>query len=260
MKNCFFFDMDGTLYNRKFHEVSSNTIEALNILKNNGHMVCLASSRCLDELKHLPLNIREFPFDVMILDGGAYILDEQKNTLEEHPIDPSIVLSFDAFCKENDLTYRYSTKEHNYWGTKSDLFWHNLWMMLYLSTPVYKQYENEKAMSLFVRFQNSEHEKRIQEIGKDCGMVRYIDCYEVRANGFNKAKAIQRIKEQYEIDQIYCFGDGDNDIEMIECADVGIAMGNARDVLKKVADIVIDTIDNEGIYKYLLENNMLEEV
>ena len=47
------------------------------------------------------------------------------------------------------------------------------------------------------------------------------------------------------------FGDGENDIEMLEYAGIGIAMGNSDDMVKKSADYVTDCIDNEGIEKAL---------
>ena len=43
------------------------------------------------------------------------------------------------------------------------------------------------------------------------------------------------------------FGDGENDMEMLEFAGVGIAMGNAEDMVKKSADYVTDSVDNRGI-------------
>lgn len=48
---------------------------------------------------------------------------------------------------------------------------------------------------------------------------------------------------------VIAIGDGLNDIEMISEAGIGIAMGNANDLLKEKADIVTDTIDNDGLYK-----------
>ena len=52
-------------------------------------------------------------------------------------------------------------------------------------------------------------------------------------------------------ERTYCVGDGRNDIDMLKEADVGIAMGNACEELKKVADIVIGCVDEDGIYTYL---------
>lgn len=43
------------------------------------------------------------------------------------------------------------------------------------------------------------------------------------------------------------FGDGGNDIPIIEYAGTGVAMGNATDDVKAAADYVADTVDEDGI-------------
>lgn len=47
------------------------------------------------------------------------------------------------------------------------------------------------------------------------------------------------------------FGDDYADIGMLKMIGLGIAMGNAIDDVKKIADIIIDTNDNDVIGKYL---------
>ena len=47
--NGYFFDMDGTLYNNRFHEVSEKTFKMLNELQSQGHFVALSTSRCQSE-------------------------------------------------------------------------------------------------------------------------------------------------------------------------------------------------------------------
>lgn len=54
------------------------------------------------------------------------------------------------------------------------------------------------------------------------------------------------------------FGDAENDIEMIKEAGIGVAMGNAMDSVKKVADVVTSSNDENGIGQViddLLEGN-----
>ena len=47
------------------------------------------------------------------------------------------------------------------------------------------------------------------------------------------------------------FGDGGNDITMLRHVGYGIAMGNARDEVKSVADYVTDTVDEDGVVQAL---------
>ena len=47
---------------------------------------------------------------------------------------------------------------------------------------------------------------------------------------------------------VYAFGDSFNDSEMLEEAGVGIAMGNAKEELKEIADYITSPIDQDGIW------------
>ena len=50
---------------------------------------------------------------------------------------------------------------------------------------------------------------------------------------------------------MYGIGDASNDISLMNAVDVGIAMGNAPDYLKKRADYITDSVDKDGVVKAL---------
>ncbi|MBA2174509.1 HAD family phosphatase [Halobacillus locisalis] len=74
----------------------------------------------------------------------------------------------------------------------------------------------------------------------------------VRA-GMNKAVGLDKISRYFHIpkDRIIAFGDEDNDLEMIDYAGVGVAMGNAIDELKGVAKHVTHSNEQDGIGQFL---------
>ena len=74
------------------------------------------------------------------------------------------------------------------------------------------------------------------------------------AKGMTKVKAIEMLLNKLNIrkEEIIAIGDGDNDIEMIKYAGIGIAMLNAPDIVKKHADIITKySNNNDGIYEVL---------
>ena len=73
----------------------------------------------------------------------------------------------------------------------------------------------------------------------------------------DKIEAIQWCKERFDLDTVICFGDGQNDIEMIRQADLGICMQNGHPDLKKVADLVIGDVNEDGIYQFLNESHRI---
>lgn len=76
---------------------------------------------------------------------------------------------------------------------------------------------------------------------------------EIVKKGLNKAVGLQKIAHYYNIpeERIIAFGDEDNDLEMIDYAGVGVAMGNAIDELKSIAKHVTDTNENHGVSAFL---------
>ena len=65
----------------------------------------------------------------------------------------------------------------------------------------------------------------------------------------SKAEGISRVIAGYGIgrEEVMAFGDGGNDVEMIEYAGIGVAMGNALPDVRKHADYVTSTVDEDGI-------------
>ena len=256
--NGYFFDMDGTLYNNKFHEVSKKTFEMLNELQVQGHYVALCTSRCQRELKNLPSCMRNFQFDCMISDGGALILGKDREIIEMNCIPKETMKRIDLFCKEHHLEYRYSTLNGNYFGTPYSKFAHNIYFHLYLNSPVFKPYEDDDVLNVLLLCEGEE-KGQVKALIQGLGYVECPDCFEIRACGIDKATAVKKVMDAYAFETTYCFGDGANDLDMLKEADVGVAMGNACDALKKVSDVVIGNVDEDGIYYYLKNNKGFSE-
>ncbi len=73
--------------------------------------------------------------------------------------------------------------------------------------------------------------------------------YEFMAPGINKARALSGALSELGIDasEVAAFGDGQNDVSMIEWAGMGVAMANAVDEAKAVADMVTASNNEDGI-------------
>ena len=55
---------------------------------------------------------------------------------------------------------------------------------------------------------------------------------------------------------VVAFGDGSNDVEMLKEVGMGVAMGNAVEELKVVADMVTDSIGEDGVWKACKKLNL----
>lgn len=76
---------------------------------------------------------------------------------------------------------------------------------------------------------------------------------EIMAQNVDKAASLAKMCEALNVtkDEMIAFGDGFNDISMIEFAGLGVAMGNAQDVVKEKADLITLSNDEDGIYEVL---------
>ena len=76
-------------------------------------------------------------------------------------------------------------------------------------------------------------------------------CLEINSKGVSKGRAVKILGEHYGIKQeeIICIGDNGNDISMIKYAGLGVAMKNGTEEVKKIADYITDTNDNNGVAK-----------
>ena len=83
-----------------------------------------------------------------------------------------------------------------------------------------------------------------------CRLPRWHPQFSDLVNRENsKASGIEALLRHYGIDRSECiaFGDGGNDIEMLDYCGIGVAMGNASDEVKAHADFVARSVDDEGI-------------
>ena len=89
----------------------------------------------------------------------------------------------------------------------------------------------------------------------------YTYVYEIQSAGVNKGASLAEYAAMRGIrpEEILAIGDNHNDIEMIQYAGTGVAVGNALDELKAVADYVTDTADNAGVGKAIARFVLGEE-
>jgi len=98
-------------------------------------------------------------------------------------------------------------------------------------------------------------------MAKNLGEAQYL---QATRDGFalvmheeaQKSKAVAKLAQRWNIDksEIVAFGDDVNDLDLLEYCGIGVAMGNAVDEVKAIANQVCDTNENDGIAKWLEEN------
>lgn len=250
-----FFDVDGTIYAHRIHDIPQSTRMALTQLKEQGFKLGVSTSRCRFETRHLPSFFHEFPFDANFYDGGALVMEKDQIVMKT-PIDPEIVAKVMNICKEEHIPIRYSTFDQDHFGFACDSAIYDNFFKLYLNMPSVKPYEFEEVFNLLAYPQNEKQFELIQSFETELHLIVHgSKTIELTAKGINKSKGIEAMAKYWHMDaeEIACFGDGYNDIQMLTMAGLGVAMGNAYDPVKQAADAVCGSVEEDGIYTFCKE-------
>lgn len=89
----------------------------------------------------------------------------------------------------------------------------------------------------------------------------WYDNLELLASGVTKGAALKALADHLGVamEETMAFGDNENDLSMIQAAAIGVAMGNATDVVKAQADYVTATNDEDGVARAVAKFVLGEE-
>ncbi|MFW6022250.1 MAG: Cof-type HAD-IIB family hydrolase [Halanaerobiaceae bacterium] len=254
-------DLDDTLLD-KDHTISEKTITTLNKLRDMDVEIVVATGRmycsALPYIKQLGL------VGEMITYNGAYIRDVDNDEVIYHqPIEVDIAREILKQAEEADLFCNIYIEDKIYvkqLNEKSDLYKSISGIE---SNPVGKlsEFIDSGTTKLLIIERDLDKAQKYKEIFKE----KYGDVLEITkskeyfiefmARGVSKGRAIEVVADNLGIslDEVIAIGDSWNDIEMIQTAGLGIAMGNAHEDVKIHADRIADTHDKDGVSNILSE-------
>jgi len=280
-KKIIFFDVDGTLvtFDQGMEKILPSTVEAIRKTREKGNLVYLCTGRSKAEIYDF---IMDIGIDGIIGAGGGFV--ETEGTMLYHK-------KVKDECVRHMVNYFEKHKFDYYLESNGGLFAsHNLKKRLesllygdFENDPIAMQkkkagnhfidsliesedmYRNDINKACFLENENIPFEKIIKEFEKEFTVIHCTvpafgeNSGELTVPNIHKANAIKILIDHLGIDQknTYAFGDGLNDIEMLEYCQVGIAMGNAKQGLKEVANEITDDANKDGIYKAMLKHNLV---
>ena len=245
-----FFDIDGTLVSFKTHEIPDSTIQALAQAKANGSRVYIATGRPPVILNNL--GAIENLIDGYITTNGAlcFVGDELVCC---QPIPQEDVMTCVKDAKEKGYSLivvgRKDVAVLDPTGDVDRIFRQMLSVQELSKAKPIEEVLQQDIMQL-TPFFSAEYESQIMARMPRCTSGRWHPEFtDITAQGADKGKGILAIAAHEGLDPRYtiAFGDGGNDTSMILQAGIGIAMGNAIDDLKRQADYVTSSVDEDGI-------------
>lgn len=266
------FDMDGTLLNSR-KEIPEKTITMMKKAVQAGKQIALSTGRGLAELTDYLAQISEIRY--LDCTSGAIVYDwKDKKIIYNHPIPTEKIKQIMEIAKYED-TMLHMLNEHSIvqknFVEKMEEYHMGVYQPMFEKVTI--KYENiyeaygknpfpVGKCNIYHRTPESRERtfKRIQKAGIPVAMVRSeITSLEISEKGVNKGTGILKLCDHLGItsDEVIAVGDAENDKEVLKIAGLAVAMGNAGDSIKDMADVVVSDCDHDGcaeaIEKYLLK-------
>jgi Cof subfamily protein (haloacid dehalogenase superfamily) len=249
-----FFDIDGTLVSFESHQIPPSTILALTQAKANGHKVFIATGR--PPIIITNLGAIEHLIDGYVTTNGALCFVGDKVVSCKHiPTDEARLVVEDSIEKNYGVIV-IGEKDVAVLDPKGDvdmIFRQHLAVEnLNLAKPV--EYVLQQRIMQITPFFDKDYEQKLMQRLPGCTSGRWHPAFtDITAMGADKGEGVLAMARHLGFDPKYtmAFGDGGNDTSMIRTAGIGVAMGNAIDDLKKEADFVTTSVDEDGILNAL---------
>lgn len=252
-------DVDGTLLNSE-NKITPRTRQALIRAGQMGHKIVIVSGRPTSAVKDLAKELEFDKFNGLLANynGGSITDYTSGKVLANHNLERNLALEILDKTRFLNIIVPYkdmilSDKDHKFLEAESKL----LGLEAKILSDIRDKLDFDPNKILFAA-EIAKLEESIPFLKENFGNVTsqvrsHRNYYEIMPKGLSKGNSLLEIAKLYDIDQadIIAFGDEMNDFTMIEVAGVGVAMANAVDKIKEIADYVTLSNDEDGIGDYI---------
>lgn len=229
-------DMDGTLL-KNDHTISDYTRKIIKKAQQQGVKVMVSTGRPLINCQEIVESLELASYLITV--NGSEIWDSDLNLIDRTMID------VDHINQMYELAKKHGT---HFWSSTVGGVWNK-------NTTFPERLEEHEWLKFGFDIEDDEVRETIREelaLNHSLEVTNSSETnIEVNAAGINKAAAIRKVCRRLNItmDEVMTVGDSLNDLAMIKEAGIGVAMGNAQQAVKKAADWVTDTNEQDGVAK-----------
>ena len=275
IKTLYLSDLDGTLLNPQA-EISDFSKQKLNELIANGVNFSVATARSIATVKHILAGI-DLRLPIVLMNGVLVYDFVSDSYLRKCVIPAPVVADILSVLRSNDSTaimYKIQNDQQITYFESS----RNEYLSAFIEErqQLYQKSFLEVSFSdvalddiiYFAMLDTRENLSPIYEALKDfpeLGMEMYLDIYsdtlwylEIFSADASKKNAALYLKEWLNVENMVGFGDNLNDLPLFEACDFRCAVANAKDEVKMAADIVIGGNIDDGVVRWIEQQNSLE--
>lgn len=252
------FDIDGTLLAHGSDQVEPSALAAIDTLHQHGLRIAVATGRNYPFIK--PVIRTQLHADYFITINGHCVLDQQARVISSLPLNHEAVARLMKDAQRLDLPFAYKSSHtmhvlHHYerfYRIYSEGFEVRDLLQDNTARPL-DALRSVAPLGCFM-IANDAVVEQLRPRHPDFQFIRVAqERLDVFGAQVNKTVGIQIILNHLKLDwsEVMVFGDGTNDLEMIEKAGLSVAMGNAVAAIKARADYVTAPVDQGGIAQAL---------
>ena len=239
-----FFDLDGTLMNAQ-SQIDDSVAQAVHQLHDNGYLPVICTGRATNELQHV---LKPTGIDSYITLNGAFIKSGDQVIYESELDNATIESVLEAVNKFGDTLSIHTADDSRIYKYQPII--KEFYASVHLPEPKVDPdfYKNNRISMIIVV--SHEGPERYRELFPNLNFFKTgnysIDCIQ---KDVSKMHGIKHLLSGLNLEDkpVYAFGDGANDVPMIEFADHSVAMGNGIDEVKDIADFVTTANVDNGI-------------
>ena len=247
-----FFDIDGTLVGLKTHQLNETDIRSLRTLKENGYLLFIATGRDSDIPEEFGVLDPLMPYLTGVIDvNGQHCALTDGTEISFHPIANDDFFPMRKVCEEQHMAMLYRYDHANYLTEMTDHVT-RYWIWMGITPPEVRPMEPDvhDVPKLCIHCSAEEEERFLKPLMKHTWTARITpDLIDLIPEGIGKDSGIREICNHFGIgiEETMGFGDGQNDLVMLNYVGTAVAMSNAADNIKAAADFVTTTTEEAGI-------------
>ena len=252
MSKILFFDVDGTLYNSE-KRLPTSTKEALFSARRNGYEIAIATGRAPFMIQSL---LEELEIDTYVTLNGQYVVYKGQVIFTDSIPNEYLQRIIEFGERRNEPVVFINEHEMIASVPHNERVKSSLGSLKFPYPRIDALFYKEQKVYQTLIFVEEKDEHLYQEAFPHVQLVRWHPyACDILPEGGSKARGISKVLEHVgkTMDDAVTFGDGLNDVEMLEAAGTGVAMGNGHEKAKEAADVIAPHVDEDGIYKVMKE-------
>lgn len=254
MTKALFFDVDGTLVSFNTHRIPQSAVDALAEAKRRGAMVFISTGRPMRLINNLDA-IQHLVDGYITANGACCSVGGEVIACREIP-NPEARALIGAAEREGFSMLVVGERELTVVndGADVDRYFRRMLDVSDLGDGTALADVLAERIVQLTPIIDEAAERRLMPLLPSCVSARWFPAFtDITARGADKGTALMTVAAHLGIDRedTVAFGDGGNDKSILQAAGTGVAMGNAPDDVKAVADYVTASVDEDGIARTL---------